>query len=175
MELLQFVQISNPTILKKMKLKNKKNLGFTLVELLVVIAIISILTIISTASYSSAQIKARDSERKSNLDAMSKALMLYYSDTGFFPNLTSNQLFGNISVGFTGANGIVYMRETPLDPKDENEYKYVYKTDGKMFNLFANLENKHDSQCKDINNDYTIDGVDYCYGITSPNAIVKNW
>jgi len=148
--------------------------GFTLVELLVVIAIISILTIISLSSFTNAQVKARDAQRKSDLEQTSKALMLYYSDVGSFPNLTSNRLFGNSAVGFTGANGIVYMRKTPLDPKNNGDYVYVYKTDGKIFNLFANLENKKDSQC---NGSYTISGVsgNFCYGISSPNAVLKTW
>ena len=128
---------------------------------------------VSASSYRTAQIKARDTERKANLDAVSKSLMMYYNDTGRFPNLTSIRLFGNSAVGFTGANGIIYMRETPLDPKDSGDYKYVYKTDGKMFNLFANLENKDDSQCEVT--PYQVDGINYCYGLSSPNSVVINW
>lgn len=150
-----------------------KKTGFTLVELLVVISIIGILTMISVSSYSSAQIKARDSERKSNLDAVSKALMLYYNDNGYFPNLTSDQIFGNSSVGLTGANAIVYMRETPIDPKnvDEYVYRYVVSPSGISFNLFANLENKKDSQCS---GGYSVNGIGYtfCYGVSSPNTVV---
>ncbi len=147
--------------------------GFTLVELLMVIIIIGIVSLLSASSYRTAQIKSRDTERKANLNALHKSLMMYYNDTGSFPNLASDRLFGNSAVGLTGANGIIYMRETPKDPKDSGDYKYVYKTDGKMFNLFANLENKKDSQCKTA--PYQVSGVNYCYGLSSPNAIVKNW
>jgi len=152
--------------------KNKKKVGFTLVELLVVISIIGILTIISASSFISAQVKARDSQRKSDLDAVSKSLMMYYADIGVFPNLTSDELFGNSSVGLTGSDGTVYMRETPLDPTNDDDYVYVYKftTDFKKFNLFANLENKEDSQCE--GNSYNVNGVNYCYGLSSPNTIV---
>lgn len=153
----------------------KNKLGFTLIELLIVISIIGILTIISASSFRNAQIKAKDAQRKSDLDGLSKALMMYYSDNGIFPNLTDLQLFGNKTVGLTGINGIVYMRETPKDPKDVLPYKYVYKIDPtfKSFNLFANLENKQDSQC---GAGYSVGtGTTYCYGVTSPNAVVKNW
>lgn len=153
---------------------NKKRFGFTLVELLVVIAIISILTIISLASYTSAQIKARDAGRKSDLDAVSKSLMLYYNDTGSFPNLTSDQLFGNSSVGLTGADGIVYMRETPLDPRNVDKYIYVYKTNGKSFNIYTNLENRNDGKCLKSSGDigkWMVSGHDFCYGISSPNTV----
>lgn len=150
--------------------------GFTLVELLVVISIISILTIISMGSYRSIQIKARDGQRKSDLNAVSKALMLYFSDKGVFP---ASFPFGNISVGFTGGNGIVYMRQTPLDPRNEsaNGYQYVYIVDAtfKKFNLYTNLENTKDSQCQLLNGVgiYSVGGKNYCYGIASPNTVVN--
>lgn len=158
-------------------IKNKKKLGFTLVELLVVIAIIGILTIISLASYTSTQVKARDSVRKSDLDSMSKALMMYYSDTGSFPDVTSDQLFGNKNVGLTGSGGTVYMRETPKDPTNQGDYTYVYKVDSTLtkFNLFANLENKSDSECQQFNGKgiYIVDtNKDYCYGLSSPNTVI---
>lgn len=148
--------------------------GFTLVELLVVISIMGILTVISLASFTSAQIKARDAQRKSDLEQTAKALMLYYSDTGTFP------VESDFKFGYEEDNGFkigetIYMRKTPQDPKYPN-YEYIYKTDGKSFNLFANLENTKDSQ---LNNGYYPGGLgigtSYRYGLASPNAILKNW
>lgn len=153
-------------------LKQKNKNGFTLIELLMVIIIISILAVISASSYRLAQIKARDVERKSDLEAVFKSLMLYYNDTGTFPDEKSFS-FGNSETGFVGNDGTIYMRETPIDPKNIDDYKYVYKTDGKIFNLFANLENKNDSQCK--TDPYQVNGVNYCYGLSSPNSVVINW
>ncbi len=159
--------------IKKILRQAQDRAGFTLVELLVVIAIISILTVVSLSSYTSAQIKARDSQRKSDLEAVSKALMMYYNDEGKFPDSFT---FGDESVGFTGADGIVYMRKTPIDPKDSPPYVYIYKRslDEKSFNLFADLENKKDLQCKTTPL-WNVNGKTYCYGISSPNATVKNW
>lgn len=150
---------------------NKKKLGFTLVELLVVISIISILTIISVSSFRTAQIKARDAERKANLDAVSKSLMLYYNDNNKFPDLFP---FGNSVTGFVGSDGTIYMRETPLDPISKNDYIYKYQpsTDLKQFAIFANLENKEDSQCQ--TELYNVGGKNYCYGISSPNTTPQN-
>jgi prepilin-type N-terminal cleavage/methylation domain-containing protein len=161
---------SNKIILNSFLRKGVFKNGFTLVELLVVISIISILTIISLGSYVNAQIKSRDAQRKSDLDGVSKSLMMYYNDHGSFPE---NFLFGDQLIGFVTAE-TVYMRKTPQDPKNEDEYQYVYKTydNDTKFNLFANLENKNDSQCEDEDNDYLVDGVIYCYGISSPNTIV---
>lgn len=167
-----------------MKIKNCKLKicnGFTLVELLVVIAIISILTIISLASFTSAQTKAKDSQRKSDLEALSKALMMYFNDNGKFPEEDIiNDNWGNSTVGFTGSGGIVYMRKIPEDPKSVSPYIYDYEVsdDRKYFNLFANLENKKDGQClldSDDKGEWEINSDDYCYGISSPNEVVKNW
>ena len=152
----------------KDELKIKKTKGFTLVELLVVISIMGILTVISLASFVSAQVKARDAQRKSDLGQVSKALMLYYSDTGTFPATFE---FGDEEPGFK-VGETIYMRKTPQDPK--TPAVYIYKTDGKSFNLFANLENKKDSQCPQPP-PYTIGTDGYCYGVASPNTILKNW
>jgi prepilin-type N-terminal cleavage/methylation domain-containing protein len=154
---------------KKIKL-NKK--GFTLVELLVVISIIGILSVVSLASFMRVQIKARDAQRKSDLDAVSKALMMYYNDYGTFPDTFD---FDNIDVGFTGANEQVYMRVTPEDPKKDVWKGYIYRIslNKTSFNLFADLENRDDSQClKESEGSDVGKWNDYCYGLSSPNTVV---
>lgn len=55
--------------------------GFTLVELLVVVSIIAILTVIGITVFGNIQIKARDSRRKADIDAVSKALEAHYNDS----------------------------------------------------------------------------------------------
>lgn len=53
--------------------------GFTLLEMLVVVGIIAILVSMGIASYSTAQKKARDAKRKSDLTAIRNAFEQYYS------------------------------------------------------------------------------------------------
>jgi len=162
-----------------MKLKNKNIFGFTLVELLVVISIIGILTMIGAVAFSGAQKKARDTQRKTELAAVSNALLMYYNDMGYFPEVTSFDALFDDDVGFTGPGEIVYMKGKPVDPKDDgesdSEYQYVYKylNDPKMFNLFTNLENKSDSSCDKIWS--IVDINSFCYGISSPNLTLRNW
>jgi len=161
-----------------MKLKNKNIFGFTLVELLVVISIIGILTMIGAVAYSGAQKKARDTQRKTELDALSKALIMYYNDHGVFPALDSSSFFSStVLTGGDDKSDIVYLAKMPEDPKNTGELIYVYKYDkntDKQFNIFANLENKNDSQC---DGSWSVAGVGitFCYGVSSPNRTLKNW
>lgn len=86
---------------------NKSTKGFTLLELLVVIGIIGILVSIGTISYTSAQQRARDSRRRSDVAAIGKALEQYYSqNSSTYP--TDTNCTGYASY-LTGAS--------PIDPK----------------------------------------------------------
>lgn len=66
-----------------MKLSQK---GFTLIELLVVIAIIGVLSSVVLASLSSARASARDAQRRSDIQAVYKALQLYWLDRNSYPS-----------------------------------------------------------------------------------------
>ncbi len=60
--------------------------GFTLIELLVVIAIIGILASAALIALSRTQERARDSNRKSDLNQIRSALVAYQTDhNGYFP------------------------------------------------------------------------------------------
>ncbi len=63
--------------------KERKIGGFTLLELLVVIGIIAILVGFATISYGAAQVRARDSRRKADLNSVQDALEQYYSANTF--------------------------------------------------------------------------------------------
>mgnify|MGYP000845426133 CR=1 FL=1 len=54
--------------------------GFTIVELLIVIVVIAVLAAISIVAYNGVQQNARDSQRKSDLAAIAKAIKLYAID-----------------------------------------------------------------------------------------------
>ena len=134
-----------------LKLKQK---GFTLIELLVVIAILGILAGFIVASFTSAQKKARDSQRKSDLDALKKALELAKGDSiggSFYPvTLTAANLEPN------------YILKIPTDPTGTNCGQgvgiYCYYVWGPIggagcvannctvYRLIARLENDKDPQ-----------------------------
>ncbi len=77
--------------------------GFSLIELLVVISIIGVLVAVAVASYTGAQIKARDARRRSDLKSIQAAMEQYYSTTG------ANS-YGTVATSFSP-------NPVPTDPK----------------------------------------------------------
>lgn len=162
------------------------SLGFTLVELMVVIAVIGTLTGLVASNFVSAQAKARDARRKSDLTQIQRALELYYNDYGHYPDDSSGQIAGCGASGtsvcpwgtdFT-AGSTVYMDQIPRERA--NGYNYVYNADTpgglRRYQIFARLENLQDP-ILDQNGDGTADqysrscGAANCnYAATSPNT-----
>jgi len=157
--------------------------AFTLVELLIVIAIMAILTTITVAQFRTAKRKANDVARKGDLNAVAKALQMYYTDYGEMPAASVD---GKIEIDgssiewgdeFADASGYIYMKQLPVENLI-GAPSYCYKTDAnrKAYALFAMLENGVDSQC-DRNKDgvadqtYSCGGntAAYCFAYHSPN------
>lgn len=59
--------------------------GFTIVELLVVIVVIAVLASISIVAFTGVQQRAKDSQRKSDIATIQKALELYKGENGTYP------------------------------------------------------------------------------------------
>ncbi len=58
--------------------------GFTLIELLVVIAIIAILSVVGITVFTGVQKSARDAKRRGDIEAISKAYEVQYSNSGVY-------------------------------------------------------------------------------------------
>ncbi|HLD92108.1 MAG TPA: prepilin-type N-terminal cleavage/methylation domain-containing protein [Patescibacteria group bacterium] len=148
--------------------------GFTLIELLVVMAIIGVLVALGAGNFRTAQMRGRDTQRKSDLKNVSNALELYYSDYKKYPDdldLTSG------TAEFTDSKTI-YFKTLPKDPSRNGSYRYVYRivdvgppATNQKYQLFAHLENTED---QDLNLDITIagcGGTGPCnFAITSANT-----
>jgi len=136
------IQNSNKFQVSKSKFQK---CGFTLIELLVVISIIGILAALIMVNFNAARERARDAQRKSDLDQVKKALRMYYNDNNSYP-ATGSLIWGSI---FQSAGGnMVYMKALPHDPswkKDgDSDYNYTQTANGQDFCLWAGLENRSD-------------------------------
>jgi len=158
--------------------RNKmENKGFTLVELLVVIAILGILATIGLETFTSAQMRGRDTERKSDLGQISSALELYYSDYGSYPPALAGKILGCPSPGGSCSWGTgdftdgktIYFKTLPKDPTYSYSYFYTTVLSGQGFQLYAHLENTQDPEL--ISTSYSCGTNTLCnFAITSPNT-----
>jgi prepilin-type N-terminal cleavage/methylation domain-containing protein len=72
-----------------MKLKTIRNSkGFTIVELLIVIVVIGILAALVLNSFRGVQERARDTKRRTDVNAQASQLEVYYTDNGGYPVFT---------------------------------------------------------------------------------------
>lgn len=62
--------------------RGQKQTGFTIVELLIVIVVIGILAAITIVAFNGVQSRARDTQRKSDLAQLAKAIHYYAADKG---------------------------------------------------------------------------------------------
>lgn len=124
--------------------------GFSLIELLVTISIIVVISTIGLVSYSRASLNARDAKRKSDLEAVRQALVLYRTENTAYPAPLNN----NSEASFTTMLGTLrtqtYLNDANIaDPKDTTTgYGYRYFTaTGASFQLCALLEGTAADYC----------------------------
>ncbi len=144
---------------------NKK--GFTLIEILVAIAIIGILATMLLANFQGIRARARDAQRKRDLNELRTALRLFYNDNQSYPLNVPNRDSGGseedeqkitcLTSGTAGTGdaldwgdafecgGTTYMQELPEDPLEGHiRYYYEVGNNGDSFSLWACLENQAD-------------------------------
>ena len=94
-------------------LTTKYNKGFTLIELLVVIAIIGILSVSTVVSLGITKKKARDAERLAEIVQIQKALEIFYSEYGRYPDPDCSNItaIGKCSSVIAAANGLSWIPE----------------------------------------------------------------
>ena len=66
----------------------KKQEGFTIVELLIVIVVIGILAALVIVTFSGIQQRARDTERKTDINAVQGHVEAFYAQNGYYPTRT---------------------------------------------------------------------------------------
>jgi len=139
----------------KNNLKIQQRSGFTMIELLIVIVIMGILSAIGLGTFTSSQMKARDSKRKSDLRTIGDALEVYYNDYGNYPVGDSGDIIGcgpqaevdkvacvAGQIWKNTTNETTYMVQMPEDPSG-GKYYYI-SLDGSSYQIYAHLENDKD-------------------------------
>lgn len=98
--------------------------AFTLIELLVVVTIMIVLMSIGIASFSSAGKSARDAKRKSDMETVRQAMVVYktQSATGDYP--TGN--YTTATATLVNASGAVHYLSPPAPTDPKNTGSYVY-------------------------------------------------
>lgn len=169
-------------------MKKRTQAGFTMIELLIVIVIMGILSVVGLGTFTSSQLKARDSKRKSDLRTVGDALEVYYNDFGSYPldngsgaimgcGVDAVQICTYGEIWQNSTNSTTYMVQLPEDPSGGT---YYYMSDGSYYRIYAHLENENDRDVPtDINDEptfYTLPGIGACsigdcnYGRSSTNV-----
>ena len=143
--------------------------AFSLIEILIVVGILGVLAVFSTRIGWTYVLRARDIQRKDDLERLRISVDDAYDTFGFYPPALPE-------CGFPFKEGnLVFAEFTPCDPKTDGSYRYI--TDGtetsRWYKLYANLE---------YTQDFAIDYVgcrtgcgpscQYNYGIASTNIEV---
>ncbi len=145
--------------------KGSKQLkGFTLIEILVVVAILGILLIISFFFFQRHMMRARDAERKSDLERIEIAFEDYYNDNGCYP--TADALY---TCGSTNLSP--YLKEVPCDPLTQRPYviDYLNGDPCKGYRVLAALEIQDDPNitgvgCDEVQGCIAAPNESYNYG-----------
>ena len=72
-----------------LSIKKLRNQGFTIVELLIVIVVIGILATLVITTYNGVQSKARDTKRKTDINAIQGQVEAYNTNAGYYPTLAN--------------------------------------------------------------------------------------
>ena len=146
--------------------------GLTLIELVIVIAILAILLIITMMSWRNQIDKARDAQRKDDLQRISIAFEEYFSDFGCYPPAT---ILNNCG----GGELMPYLDKIPCDPVTKEPYDYVPDSDHpacfRNFRILAHLDNESDPVIGSLNCQPDCGyGPTLNYGVASTNITVAN-
>lgn len=100
-----------------LNLVNKKQTGFTIVELLIVIIVIGILAALVLNTFQGVQARARDTERRTDVNSIATQLEAYYADFGHYPDGSAAVTCGD----GTGACALTVLTGRGLDAEALND------------------------------------------------------
>lgn len=111
-------------------MKKTKTKGFTLLELLLVIATLALISTFFIGNFTSAQAKARDAQRKSDLRGYQRAVELFANvNNNEYPSYSTIQ----VNLAEDPMCSQLGLNSCPDDPRSNNEpltHRYKYISDG---------------------------------------------
>lgn len=124
-----------------------RNKGFTLIELILVTGIVALFAagVLAVINPTQQVIKANDAKRKTDLEAISRALEAYYADNGRYPQASGNKIFTTTVINW-GTSWQPYIEILPKDPSSSRRYVYGVSANGQTYGIYASLEKGNDPQ-----------------------------
>lgn len=126
-----------------------KKSGFTIIELLVVTTIIAVLAVGAFISFSTAGKSARDGRRKSDLETVRQALVLYKAENSNYIANAGYDAGGYTTVAGTLTVSGFLSNPAPSDPK--STYSYTYGGTLSTFCVCAQVENSNNGNASGTN------------------------
>jgi prepilin-type N-terminal cleavage/methylation domain-containing protein len=136
--------------------------GFTLFEILIVISILLLILVLVLINLQTQLMRARDSQRKTDLANLQKSYEEYFNDKQCYPY---EEILETCSSDYLAP----YMKKVPCDPTTKTPYIYVpgAPTLCSGYRICAKLENTHDPDivrlgCDPVTGCGWVAGYNYC-------------
>ena len=126
--------------------------GFTLIELLVVISILGLLTALILPNMVGMRERARDSQKKKNLNELKTALRIFYNDFQTYPTSSDGAVVGcgtrALLTACTWGGSFVVDSTTYMNqlPEISEDVTYLQQDSGDGFLLSVVLDNASDQE-----------------------------
>ncbi len=149
--------------------------GFTLIEILIVVLILGVLLTMSAHYLMRHLARARDAERKGDLEKIREAFEDYYNDNSCYPPIGSLEDCGSYALK-------PYLNEIPCDPKSKKPYPYLALRGNECagYKIVTNLEYDEDPMIERAGCSYAAgcdytddDGEVYDYGIVAGDVMMS--
>jgi prepilin-type N-terminal cleavage/methylation domain-containing protein len=146
----------------------EKNAGVTLPELLVAVALVAILLVVLSFFLRPTLLRARDAQRKGDLEKIKIAFENYFNDYGCYPE-------ADVLNNCRGTSFRPYLDTIPCDPLTKAPYLYAPLADRcKGYRVYTGLEDTNDPVIPQLNcqgADGCGPGAEYTYGISVGTSV----
>lgn len=159
------------------KQQRQQQQGITLIEILIAVAILLLLMLALFRAFGRDIDKARDAERKKDLQTVKQAFEDYYSDKGSYPP-------ANALEDCDGDSLQPYLKSIPCDPTSGEPYLYLPLANGLGYRVLSRLNNLNDPAVAELNcqggcgvppeSEAYPNAANYVYGVSEGRPVSDN-